>query len=308
MRPRVEIGDDDSGVFARVVAMLAAAYYGEPMQESPGHGGASEPDLAFLFPTVGTVPFAFVERALSSIAEHRGALRSQVVVVDNSQNADFGARLEAYCERHLPDATIHRTPARLSLNGNWNLALSQSAARWLIYVHDDDYVLALPPAVPAAGSDEALVRGSTLYRWEGTGRERLVAPAPGSAGIVADCPKFCSTLIRRAALEAAGGWDESLGYFSDLGTLLCLHLRHGSAIDTRLRGCYRLHGANVSLHDRGRNYGDHLPALLAKVFAYTEDEELRRQLLVSVRWLLHPPRGPLGRIVRALECRLRGRV
>lgn len=265
-------------------------------------------DLAFIFPTIGRAPWHYVEEALNSIANNREGFTSQVVVADNSQDSEFSRQLSDHCRSVLPDAIIHRIPERIGMSENWNFGFRHTAATWALYVHDDDYLLRLDAEVLGGAENVALIRGETTYRFEGKASDKKAATEPGVSGVINDCPKFCSTLIRSSALAKLGGWKPELGYFSDWEGFLQLHLSEGSCVDPRLKGVYRVHGDNASLHDRETNYGNFAPQFLASIFEVTDDPAIRRHVLAKLRWFLAPPRGLFGRWARRIEMRRKGQL
>ena len=97
------------------------------------------PLVSILIPTYNNA--TFVDPCLESIASRTGYPRYEVLVVDNASTDDTAARLEAHAERD-PRMRVFRQSENMGFSGAVNLAASEAAGEFLLFLNIDTIVTA----------------------------------------------------------------------------------------------------------------------------------------------------------------------
>lgn len=203
----------------------------------------------------------YIDEAVRSVLDQDVDL--ELIVADHSSTDGTWDRLQAYADD--PRVTLSQTPAGGGAPANWRAATTHARGEYLKLLPGDDTLLpgslarqvglldAHPDAVLTAGlrdvvdaSGKAVVRGRGL-----AGLDRAM---PGTEAIRATVRSGTNlfgepgaVLMRRAALEAAGGWDDAHPYAIDEGTYIRV-LEQGDFVpDPAPASTFRLSGGQWSV-------------------------------------------------------------
>jgi glycosyltransferase involved in cell wall biosynthesis len=196
-----------------------------PSSDRPCAGVAATPVVAVLVTTYNHS--RFVIECLDSVRAQ--TFRDFEVVITDDASSDGTAELiQAWLARSGYPARFVRNRTNRGICANRNTALSLTSAPFVCSLSGDDayepdrlerqaaFFLDQPAHVAAIYSD--------MRRVEADGRSAGMFPEPAHAGPPADGTLFArllreewhmpapATMIRRSALEAVGGYDESLAY------------------------------------------------------------------------------------------------
>ncbi len=158
--------------------------------------------------------------------------RFELVVVDNGSAHD----VSAVVERWMPGATTIRTGRNVGFSAGSNAGARVSSGEYLFFLNDDTRVAptALGALVAVAERRQAAAVGAVMLDWTGEridfagglvnfeGRGFALRHGEAVAGAALDeAPTFFAcggaALVRRAAFESAGGWDEpTFAYYEDV--------------------------------------------------------------------------------------------
>jgi GT2 family glycosyltransferase len=210
----------------------------------------------------------FLEACLGSLARQTYR-HAQIVVVDNGSTDDSIETVR----RLAPDATLVRLEQNLGFAGGVNAGVSSARGEWVAVLNNDTEaaerwleeaagaierhpdasflacrILDLGDRSMVYSAGDCFLRAGVGYR---RGQERPDGPPyRAETEVFAACG--CAALYRKAALEAAGGFDESFfAYLEDVD--LGLRLRAAG-----LRGYY-IPAAEVFHHGGGTSGGEFAP-------------------------------------------------
>lgn len=251
--------------------------------------------LSILIPTIGR-PDTII-RAIDSALRVDLTLVTEVVVLDNSQDTDFGRFLNDFIS-NADDKRLKviSYPDRKSMSESWNSGLDCVSNKWVLYLHDDDELLDINKDIDVISRDLAHAPDvgfisydyilSTPFNVLKKTRLAKVSRkvAEGDKGnvisIINDCPKFISTIINAEKLQAIGGWQAEYGYFLDLMGFVELNNRFGCEFRKLFVGIYYIHPDNYSsIERRNKGYGDYIPVLCDVIFARYSDVSVRKAFL-----------------------------
>ena len=222
----------------------------------------------------------------------------EVVVINDGSPDDTAELLQPLAEsgriRYVEQPNAGQAAAR-------NRGLELARGEFVAFLDDDDLLPAdkLERQVSAlrALPDVALVGGwATLIDAEG----RVVGEHGAPEGefttrdLARGCPFYSpgQTLVRRSALEAVGGFDESLWGADDYDVYVRLSAMGPLRIERRVALLYRVHGSNAS-HRRDRMFAN-VHATIRKHFL-AGPADVRRD---AYRWLYSYAGGDLARRLR----------
>jgi hypothetical protein len=244
----------------------------------------------------------------------------ELVVVDNASEDETPAVLARYGDR----IRAHRNERNVGLFGNFARCLELARGELVKFLAADDWLhpafLAEAVALMDRHPSAAIVSGPGFYvdadgRVYGVGTTGVFAPGlvPGPAALRAQAALLnvigmpSNTLLRRAAVEAAGGFDERFAPAADVHLWGKLLARHDLAWLAHPRSYLRIHAAKA--HDYGldpsestflaweavgREVGPPIdPALVARAVG----AEAERSLLYVVAHLLAGRPGAARRIL-----------
>jgi N-acetylglucosaminyl-diphospho-decaprenol L-rhamnosyltransferase len=239
------------------------------MVRSQRHSGAAMADLAIV--VVSTNEAHWLERCLSTVFDHAGGARLDVIVVDNSSTD--GTR--ELVESRFPKARVVTSPNRGFSYGN-NRGLEQADARYVLLLNPDTEVRTgsfgdlieqldsrpdvglvgvrqvtadgtlwptirrFPNAVRALGEAFASERWPVHFRWAG---ERVLAADAYEMECECDWTSGSFMLARREAILSAGMLDERSFIYSEEPDL-CLRIKRAGWRVRHLPGMTIVHHAN----------------------------------------------------------------
>lgn len=236
---------------------------------SRGSAVSTEPRISIII--LVTDDTGMLERCLQSLTDtHSLDDRSEVIVLGNGTPDQALASVGA---RH--DITLLRSAINHGFGGGCNLAVRCARGQRLVFLNDDvvvgdgwlnalDRALDDDDDIAVAGSkvllsaDRLQEAGSILWRdgsTSGRGRDRRPDLPEYSVSRRVDYVSFCSAIVRRAAWDVAGGFDERYfpAYYEDAD--LCLTLQ-------RLGWRVMFEAASIVTHAEGgsgrRDYRDFL--------------------------------------------------
>ncbi len=203
--------------------------------------GTRSPDLAVVIVNYDTGPY--LGRCLASLAEHRGEIDVEVLVIDNASHD--GSHLAAKAGH--PWVRLIENPVNVLLSPAWNQGARETSAPYLLFLNPDvewwrgtlaDY-LAVARSHPRAGIVGPLVRNmdGTVYPsgrpfpgvLDAVGHAFLGTLAPGNPFTrryhmegwdrtterEVDWVSGCCMLMPRHAFEEVGGFDESFPLYGE---------------------------------------------------------------------------------------------
>jgi glycosyltransferase involved in cell wall biosynthesis len=248
----------------------------------------------------------FLPRAIDSVLaqEYRDF---ELIVVDNASEDDTPAVLARYGER----IEAHRNKRNLGLFGNFARCLELARGEHVKFLAADDWLhpayLGEAVALLDANPTAAIVSGPGFFVDEdgavfGLGTTRVFAPGlvAGRAALRAQADLLnvvgmpSNTLVRRAALQEAGGFDERFAPAADVHLWGKLLARHDLAWMAEPRCYLRIH--RTKAHDYGLDPSESTflawealgreTGVAGEVVARAIDAEAERSLLHAVASVL----------------------
>lgn len=252
--------------------------------------------LTIVIPTIGRAD-SFV-RAFDSACQTCDAVVKQILIVDNSQSTflselNISPSLDSRIE-------VLRYIERKSMADSWNSALHQVAQPWVLFLHDDDELIAekfselrLEKINPADVSFIAFDYYRRRSKYKRLVARRFQHKNNVGASIIKDPPTFVSTVFSLAALRKTGGWNMDYGYFLDLVGYLELAKYKTAIFEPLAIGVYTVDDPDQlsAIENRASSYGDHIPAVTAKIFELCDDVESRRTLINLLSTFVYPLSG-----------------
>lgn len=244
----------------------------------------------------------------------------ELVVVDNASEDETPAVLARYGDR----IRAHRNDRNVGLFGNFARCLELARGDLVKFLAADDWLhpayLAEAVALMDRHSSAAIVSGPGFFvdgdgRVYGVGTTSVFEPGlvPGHVALRAQADLLnvigmpSNTLLRRAAVEAAGGFDERFAPAADVHLWGKLLARHDLAWLARPRCYLRIHAAKA--HDYGLDPSESTflawealgrevgPPVDPGLVARAVDAEAERSLLYVVAHLLAGRPAAARRIV-----------
>lgn len=224
------------------------------MSDTVDAGPPIQPDLSVCVPTFERV--AMLTRALGSVAD---------------QAADAGSRVELIVSDNSP--AMSRTVAEPILGGwpgpttylpnepsigpipNFNQSISAATGRYVLLLHDDDFLLpgaiaSVLEAVDRAGDQRALLFGVAIVdererrrRQQAFQVVQRLAPANALKRLLTDSSfvRIPAIVIRRDAFDELGLFDETLGEPTDLDLMVRVFARYGVRLEPAVIAAYTVH-------------------------------------------------------------------
>jgi GT2 family glycosyltransferase len=281
---------------------------------------------------------AFLGEAIASVQAQTVGDWEMLIVDDGSH--DGSAELAAEAARADPRIRLMAAAARRGAAAARNLGLAAARGDVVALLDADDVYepdkLAVDLAAMADHPEAAMVYGPTLWWWPDEDRPPRVERMPGLAGrlhappqlflrvlvgLGADVPCTCAVTMRRAAVEAVGGFEEAFSLYEDQTLWAKLMLRWPVYVHGVPTSRYRQHAGSTSARaERDGRYHPQRPhAARAEFLTWAGREAeaagratpaLRRAIRLALA--AYPEQGPgltaLDRGVllkRRLEARLR---
>lgn len=190
----------------------------------------------------------------------------EVLVFDDASTDDSAAVVEAYGRRH-PTVQLFRSSENRGPVAWMNRGLQLARGDYVFFSAADDAVLpgflersvgllarhpeaalcsSLSRVIDAAGADQGIYRNPVVRT-----REACLTPAEALRALMSIGPWFMgnTTVYRRAALQAAGGFDPELRSFCDGFLSQALTLRHGACFIPEALACWRRTGSGFAHAD-----------------------------------------------------------
>jgi len=205
----------------------------------------------------------YLRQALTSVTEQLGtSTATQIELVDDA-SPDFEP--PAFLQQlGAPGVSWHRNERRLGLAKNWNACLARARGLWVHLLHQDDLVLpgfydAMRVATQSA-PDIGAAFCDTYFTDRRGNRCRYTLVRQRDAGILTDWQQHVfvqlaiqtpSIVVRRAAYEALGGFDDDFSYITDWDMWKRLVVRYPIWYEPRPLAFYRMHQASQTSRLRG---------------------------------------------------------
>ncbi len=223
---------------------------------SEGHEApALAPRLTISIPTYNRP--ARLTRALGSVTSATPeALQgdTEVIVSDNSTDERSELVYKELTADWRGPTTYRRNTDAPGMVGNFNRCIELASGRFVVILHDDDYLLPsavadLHAAVARAGDQKALLFGVRVVDDRGrTLRSQTHRPhdLPAAAAVRrvlrhSSFVRFPAIAVRRDAYTDLGGFDESFGGQTDVDMWTRLFSRHGVRCERAVTACYVVH-------------------------------------------------------------------
>jgi len=220
----------------------------------------ARPDLSICVPTYERPDL--LARALGSVVEQGGILaeRVELLVGDNSPSASRAVAEARLAQWAGPTQYIANIPS-IGAIPNFNRCLERATGRYVLMLHDDDYLLpraieAILDAIDRAGGDRAILFGVDIVDDHGRRRRRQafrteerLLPRQALFRLLSDSSfvRIPSIVIRRDTFEAVGTFDESIGNPTDFELLIRVFARYGVWCQTATIAGYSVHaGASTA--------------------------------------------------------------
>lgn len=251
----------------------------------------SSPELSVVVPAFRQAPF--LAETMRSVLE-QDDVDLELVVADHS--SDDGTYEVAESFAGDPRVRLLRTPAGGGAPANWAAATNAARGEFLKLLPGDDTVLpgslarqvALlrgRPTAALAGGPRRVVDGSGRTIARRRGLQGLAPVMSGGeavrAAVLSGTNPFGepgAVTMRRAALEAAGGWQGAWSYAIDVATYFAV-LRHGSFVrDDEVASTFRVSGGqwSVALVDQQADEMTRLFTEAGRQFVEVSDDDVRR--------------------------------
>jgi GT2 family glycosyltransferase len=233
----------------------------ETRRRPPRSPGAHlTPDLSVCVPTFERS--GLLARALASVVDQDGpdGHRIELLVSDNSPAVSRSV-VEPYLARWTGPTRYLANEPSIGPIPNFNQCLREARGTWILFVHDDDYLLpdamsSILNAIDTADDDRVLLfgvdvvdeRGRRRRRQSFEGVERL-GPRRALVRLMSDSSfvRIPSLVIRRDVFDEIGGFDETIGSPTDLDLLTRVFARYGVRCEPRTTAAYSVHvGAATS--------------------------------------------------------------
>jgi hypothetical protein len=219
------------------------------------------PKVAVITPVLNAA--AYLPQAIASVQAQTWPDWELLIVDDGSIDGSLDLAEEAASR----DSRIRvlRTSGRTGAAAARNLGLAAAKAEFVAFLDADDLFepgkLAIDLACFDANPQAMMVYGPTLWWWEedasrtsvermGRYADRLHAAPTLFQDILIDqkgvVPCTCAVLIRTAALQVVGGFDESFALYEDQTIWVKIMLRYPVAVHGVVTSRYRQHSGSTS--------------------------------------------------------------
>ena len=181
----------------------------------------------------------------------------EIIVIDNGSDPSLEELVDSIGKGIV---FYHRHPETLSLQRNWNSAVSASRGQWVHLLHDDDYVLpGFYPALQKGLKDCPETIGAAFTAYENINENDEVVfrnpPFGGRRGIadgwiekigVCNVLNPPAVVVRREAYERLGGYSNDILYTTDWEMYLRLVSFYDWWYEPEILVRYRQHAFNVT--------------------------------------------------------------
>ncbi len=226
---------------------------------------------------------ALLERALRSVIDDRSPIQDVEIVVSDDSRDDRSALV---CERLFATwpGTARRLENRpgLGMVANFNRCVAEAAGRYVLILHDDDYLLPgairelLSVATDAPGEHPVTLFGvevvdaaGRLRRRQSVPHERYVPHEEALTQVLSNSSyvRFPGILVAADAYAAVGPFDTALGGATDLEMWIRLFARYGVNCVPATISAYSVHDEAHTAGMFNRETIATLVAIFARVVA-----------------------------------------
>jgi len=256
--------------------------------------------LTIIIPTIGRNKT--FQRAMSSAINASINLVNKIIIVDNSQSAEFSNYIDdIILENKNVIITQIRHFERVSMADSWNSALEIITTPWVLYLHDDDELLNID--LYSDLIEMELKKNSNLgfltFNFYSQYQKKLFQNNSrkfhrwpkllNTEALLEECPKLVSTIINVKQLRNLNGFADEYGNFLDLIVFLELFKYAGAKSIQVPLGVYHLHDENESgINKRGAGYGNFIPIVCKRFFELFEDNSIRKKFIILITNFAYP--------------------
>ena len=224
---------------------------GEVIVEHHRERAVVTPDLSVCVPTFERPEL--LARALASVVDQDGpdAHRIELLVSDNSPAVSRSVA-ESNVERWSGPTRYLANERSIGAIANFNQCLREARGTWILFLHDDDYLLpgAMASILEAIGrpdGDSVLLFGVDVVDDYGRRRRRQsfdvverLHPRQALVRLMSDSSfvRIPSIVIRRDVFDEVGQFDEALGNPTDFDLLIRVFARYGLRCEPRTIAAY----------------------------------------------------------------------
>lgn len=221
-----------------------------------------------------------VRRAVASVVASSGfpdPSAVEVVVTDNSQGTETAEAVRPLLERWRgPTQYVHNVP-NIGMVGNFNRCVELASGRWVLILHDDDYLVPRGLARIVAGlrraeaGDRAVLFGvrvvnerGRLLRLQTPLRRRSLTPEQALRRHLtrSSYVRFPAIAVHRDAYEHVGCFDDSVGPATDLDMWSRVFAAFGVRLEPRVVVAYVVHAEAAT----ERMFSDEYVTTLIRIF------------------------------------------
>ena len=242
-------------------------------------------------PTIGESDLEYLNKSIKSALDTDENIVDEIIILDNSQDTKISRLLHELTD-NVDRVVIQESVKRLKMGENWNELLKIAKNNWIIYLHDDDYLISenINGELLSVLNEKKGFITCNYYIDDKEKSNKLIIRngnyTPGT-----DTPKFVSTLINVRFLKEIGGWDDNAGAFLDALAFNKLHVIYGSSAHPMTLGAYRKHQGNASEESkRNITYGNYFPYVLNETFKIIDDPVLRKNIIMHAVSYIYPER------------------
>jgi hypothetical protein len=262
-------------------------------------GAADPPVLSVCIPAYDRP--ALLATALESVLAQAAPLGASVQVVVSDDSTDDGPA--AACRRAVRAWGVpvehHRNRPALGMAANWNRCVELARGRYVLVLHDDDFLRPGALATVVAALDhgrrpapvllfgvDVVDAGGRRRRCQRVRHRHHLAPGQAVVELLADSSfvRFPGMVVSRAAYRAVAPFDEAVGEVADVLMWARLLAAHGLQREPAVTAAYRVHDGALTtgmwrpevVHAAARVFDD--PAVTALL-----GEAQRRRL--QARWM-----------------------
>jgi hypothetical protein len=178
-------------------------------------------------------------------------LLTHVILQHQGGRWDWGASLRQQIEQH-PKVRILEFSDRVGVAASFNRTLEHVVTPWVLMLPDDDFLLSRTTVsgLNALATYHAAAEfGLFAFGWYYTRSGRYLhshVKGRGLLGALYYTPKMCSTFVNMKKVRELGGFDESLGGFTDTALFGRLCFEYDAVLCETPIGVYRLHNGQLS--------------------------------------------------------------
>ncbi len=207
---------------------------------------------------------ALLEQTLTSVmaAGARLATEIELLISDDSTSEDVGEVVARVLERWPGRMRYVRNQPAYGLVGNFNRCVELATGRWVLVLHDDDFlartgVARILQAIDEVGERErAILFGVEIVNDQGRRLRRQIpiavsaylAPPAALERLVtrSSFVRFPAIVVRRDAYTQVGPFDSLLGNPTDLDMWIRIFARYGVRCVPDVVSAYRVHDEALS--------------------------------------------------------------